>query len=152
MKDNIQLEKSVKRICSQLERRKKLAYNNLSFWLSGGTGKVPSWMFKNKEFVRGLANITNGRQYIKLLEQFGRHFIVNQAQCKILLGANNERPEKIKNVVSIITSFWTQSTSIKYFQTENWGEIQMDKELILEKEHPLMIKMKKIDEDVIIID
>ena len=82
--------------------RKELAYRNMHGWLSKGTHKVPNWMAQNKNFVTSLSKVKNGEQYIKMLKQFGRHFIVNQAQCRNLLNSNNSRKEDIDKVIKVI--------------------------------------------------
>ena len=78
-------------------------------------------------------------QYINLINKFGRHFIVNQAQCCALLNAINLPDEEITRVKAVITKFWSESTTTEFFKRENWeGFLQIESSLRLADDHPIL--------------
>ena len=144
-KNEIQLEKQVKVISNQLEIQRKNAYKDISLWLKKGTNTVPTWMYSNNEFITALKNIKTTMQYINMINKFGRHFIVNQAQCSTILNAVNLPEEEITKIKSVITNFWSQSTTTEFFRRENWGGfLQIESSLRLADDHPILYDIENI--------
>ena len=143
-KSDRQLEGQVKIICEQLEVQKKNTYADLSKWLKNGTKTVPTWMSKNGEFVKGLKNVRNVHEYVALIKRFGRQFIVNQAQCASILNQNETTDEERREVVKIITKFWSESTTRTFLQKENWdGQLELTSTLIQADDHPINYELDR---------
>ena len=138
--NKIQLEKQVKVICEQLKTQKENVYKDVSTWLKNGTRIVPTWMYNNPDFIEALKNLKNTPEYVKLIQKFGRHFIVNQSQCSTILNAANVPKDKIVKVKSVITKFWAESTTSEFFKRENWeGFLQIESSLVLAEDHPIRL-------------
>jgi hypothetical protein len=95
------VEKKVKRVRLQLERESRVAYSHIGKWLSRGATSVPTWMASNKNFKRNLAKIKDGSEYFLMLKKYGRQYILNQCQCRMLMGMENEKIEKIERMVKV---------------------------------------------------
>ena len=96
-------------------------------------------MYSNPGFIEALKKLKSTEQYVKLLKTFGRHFIVNQAQCGTILNAVNLPEEEIVRIKAIITKFWSESTNAEIFKKENWEGFQMiESALVLGEDHPLL--------------
>ena len=142
--NNNQLEKQVKSICEQLKVQQENTYKDLSIWLKNGTAIVPTWMYNNPGFISALKLLRTTEQYIKLLKTFGRHYIVNQAQCSTILNAINMPEDEISRVKKVITKFWAESTTAEIFKKDNWEGFKMiESSLILGEDHPLLYTLDK---------
>ena len=102
---NIQLEKQIKQIQKQQEIEKRAAFAHISKWLNKGANHVPRWMLENNYFITSLRKVKNGDQYMKLLKTFGRHFLLNQSQCRTILSQNNETQERVNHIVKVLVIY-----------------------------------------------
>lgn len=101
-------------------------------------------MTNNGQFVKALKEIKNKGEYVALLKKFGRQFIVNQAQCAAILNQNGASDTERRNVIKIITEFWSESTSRKFLQKENWdGQLELQGSLILADDQPIISELDR---------
>ena len=108
-------------------------------------------MSENRDFTKAIENLKSKGQYVNLLKKFGRHFIINQAQCDEIMKLNGSSKNECDKVRAIITKFWSGSTTIEYFKQDCWaGHFELDRALVLAGDHPILfpiIRQKAITEN-----
>ena len=88
-------------------------------------------MSDNSEFVNALKMIRTKGEYVAL-------------QCATILNQFGTTDTERRDVIKIITQFWSESTTREFIQKGNWdGQLALESSLILADDHPIHYALER---------